>query len=209
MDFLHQFILPVSTLLTLMPNTNSRTAEGNGTTSSAWAAAYIKAKAFVAQLNLEEKVNLTVGYTGVCVGNSGSIPRLGFPGLCFEDAPSGIRGADFVSAFPAGSHLGQTWDKQYMYDYGKAMGDGKLTAQNLTYYYNSSDHTYRVLRQRRECRLRPSRRTSWSSHKGRKRMGGTRHGSVHYRYPDGATSTRDSGCRSDCMFEGMSQSKGL
>jgi len=39
------------------------------------------------------------------------------------DGPAGIRGSDFVSAFPAASHLGATWDKQLMYDYGKAMGE--------------------------------------------------------------------------------------
>ncbi|RDW61487.1 putative beta-glucosidase-related glycosidase [Coleophoma crateriformis] len=99
------------------------TPQGSGSTSPAWAAAYGKAEAFVAQLTLEEKMNVTRGYTGTCVGNSGSIPRLGFKGLCFEDAPSGIRGPDFVSSFPAGSHLAATWDKDYMYRYGKALGE--------------------------------------------------------------------------------------
>ncbi|KAH6681500.1 beta-glucosidase-related glycosidase [Halenospora varia] len=100
------------------------TPESEGTTSPKWAAAYVKAKAFVAQLTLEEKVNLTRGYQdNVCVGHTGTVPRLGFNGLCFEDAPSGIRGPDFVSAFPAGSHLAQTWDKEYMYAYGKALGE--------------------------------------------------------------------------------------
>jgi beta-glucosidase len=64
-----------------------------------------------------------MGYQdGVCVGHTGTVPRLGFNGLCFEDAPAGIRGPDFVSAFPAGSHLAQTWDKEYMYAYGKSLG---------------------------------------------------------------------------------------
>lgn len=69
-------------------------------------------------------MNLTIGYADdVCVGNTGSVPRLGFRGLCFEDAPAGIRGADFVSAFPAGSHLAATWDRDFMYEYGKAYGE--------------------------------------------------------------------------------------
>ncbi|RDW78216.1 putative beta-glucosidase-related glycosidase [Coleophoma crateriformis] len=100
------------------------TPEGNGKSSPAWAAAYVKAREFVAQLDLEEKVNLTVGYqTSVCHGHTGSVPRLGFGGLCFEDGPSGIRGQDFVSAFPAGSHLAATWDKNLMYAYGKAIAE--------------------------------------------------------------------------------------
>lgn len=38
-------------------------------------------------------------------GNIASQPELGFPGLCLQDAPSGVRFADFVSVFPAGSFL--------------------------------------------------------------------------------------------------------
>ncbi|TVY84071.1 putative beta-glucosidase M [Lachnellula suecica] len=99
------------------------TPEGEGRSSPAWTTAYEKARAFVAQLDLAEKLNLTIGYQdNVCVGHTGTVPRLGFNGLCFEDAPSGIRGPDFVSAFPAGSHLAQTWDREYMYAYGKALG---------------------------------------------------------------------------------------
>ncbi|KAF8856844.1 glycoside hydrolase [Acephala macrosclerotiorum] len=89
-------------------------SEGEGKTSPAWTAAYTKARAFLVQLTFEEKVNLTRGYTGTCVGNLGSglsVPRLNFSG------------PDFVSAFPAGSHLAQTWDKGYMYAYGKALGE--------------------------------------------------------------------------------------
>ncbi|TVY91186.1 putative beta-glucosidase M [Lachnellula willkommii] len=100
------------------------TPEGEGKSSPAWADAYEKSRAFISQLSLEEKLNLTIGYKdNVCVGHTGTVPRLGFNGLCFEDSPAGIRGADFVSSFPAGSHLAQTWDKDYMYAYGKAFGE--------------------------------------------------------------------------------------
>ena len=51
-----------------------------------WSAAVSKAKAFVAKLTIPEKVNLTTGVDtdGRCVGNSGSVPRLGFAGFCLE-----------------------------------------------------------------------------------------------------------------------------
>jgi len=66
---------------------------GNGG-SGGWDAAYEKARAFVSSLTLVEKVNLTTG-TGwesdVCVGMTGSIPRLGFRGLCTQDGPLGVR----------------------------------------------------------------------------------------------------------------------
>jgi beta-glucosidase len=62
---------------------------GNG-----WDDAYNKAKQFVSGLTLLEKVNLTtgVGWLGeACVGNTGSIPRLNFAGLCLQDSPLGVR----------------------------------------------------------------------------------------------------------------------
>lgn len=62
---------------------------GNG-----WQDAYAKAQQFVSQLTLLEKINLTtgVGWEGeACVGNTGSIPRLNFAGLCLQDSPLGIR----------------------------------------------------------------------------------------------------------------------
>jgi hypothetical protein len=62
---------------------------GNG-----WADAYEKAQAFVSKLTLLEKVNLTTGVGwegGPCVGNTGTIPRLNFPGICLQDSPLGVR----------------------------------------------------------------------------------------------------------------------
>ena len=62
---------------------------GNG-----WQDAYAKAQQFVSQLTLLEKVNLTtgVGWEGqACVGNTGSIPRLNFTGLCLQYSPLGVR----------------------------------------------------------------------------------------------------------------------
>ncbi|KAJ9254087.1 CAZyme family GH3 [Paecilomyces variotii] len=90
-----------------------------------WADAYNRAVQFVSQLTLAEKVNLTTG-TGWeqerCVGETGSIPRLGFRGLCLQDSPLGVRFADFVSAFPAGVNVAATWDKELAYLRGQAMG---------------------------------------------------------------------------------------
>ena len=64
------------------------------TNGRTWADAYDKAVEFVSKLTLLEKVNLTTGVGwegGRCVGNTGSIPRLGFPGLCNQDSPLGVR----------------------------------------------------------------------------------------------------------------------
>lgn len=66
---------------------------GNG-----WQDSYAKAQQFVSGLTLLEKINLTtgVGWEGeACVGNTGSIPRLNFAGLCLQDSPLGIRFGEF------------------------------------------------------------------------------------------------------------------
>lgn len=73
-------------------------------------------------MTLEEKANLTRGWPGTCVGNTGEVPRLGVPPLCFYDGPNGIRGQEFVSAFPAGIHVAATFDRDLMYRYGRALG---------------------------------------------------------------------------------------
>ncbi|CAH0018396.1 unnamed protein product [Clonostachys rhizophaga] len=90
-----------------------------------WEQAYAKAKDFVSQLTLLEKVNLTtgVGWMGdKCVGNVGAVPRLGFRGLCMQDGPLGIRFADYISAFPIGITAGATWSRPLWQDRGYKMG---------------------------------------------------------------------------------------
>ncbi|GAB0135303.1 hypothetical protein EsDP_00003646 [Epichloe bromicola] len=93
--------------------------------ASGWEEAYAKAKAFVSQMTLIEKVNLTSGtgwMSDVCVGNVGSVPRLGLRSLCMQDGPLGIRFTDYNSAFPAGLTAGATWSERLWRDRGKAMG---------------------------------------------------------------------------------------
>ncbi|EEA28836.1 hypothetical protein TMatcc_002812 [Talaromyces marneffei ATCC 18224] len=90
-----------------------------------WAEAYERARDFVGKLTLAEKVNLTTGtgwMQGSCVGETGSIPRLGFRGLCLQDGPMGIRFSDYNSAFPAGVNIAATWDRSLAYLRGRAMG---------------------------------------------------------------------------------------
>ncbi|OTB07246.1 glycoside hydrolase family 3 protein [Hypoxylon sp. CI-4A] len=95
-------------------------------TALGWEDAYTKAKDFVSQLTLAEKVNLTtgVGWEGEqCVGQVGSIPRLGFRSLCMQDSPLGIRFADYVSVFTSGQTVAASFDRSLMYRRGKAMGE--------------------------------------------------------------------------------------
>ncbi|KAG9739289.1 beta-glucosidase-related glycosidase, partial [Aureobasidium melanogenum] len=96
---------------------------GNGSSSPQWANAYAQARNLLSQMTLEEKVNVTRGFTGTCVGNTGAVPRLGIKPMCLSDAPDGIRGQEFVSAFPAGIHVAATFDTDLMYAYGRALGE--------------------------------------------------------------------------------------
>ncbi|OJJ54624.1 hypothetical protein ASPSYDRAFT_81595 [Aspergillus sydowii CBS 593.65] len=89
-----------------------------------WAFAYKKAKAFVAQLSDDEKVNLTAGVssnTG-CSGTIQGIDRLGFPGICMSDAGNGLRGTDYVNAWSSGISVGASWNRDLAKDRAVYMG---------------------------------------------------------------------------------------
>jgi beta-glucosidase len=92
--------------------------------SPSWAAAHAKAVALVSQMTLEEKVNITVGYSPLtgCSGETGSVPRLNWPGLCLSDAGNGLRATDFVNGWPSGIHVGASWDKNLAYQRALHMG---------------------------------------------------------------------------------------
>lgn len=79
----------------------------------------------MSKLTVEEKTNLTTGYRNqgnTCSGNIIAIPRLNFPGLCVSDAGNGLRGTDYVSAYPNGIHVGASWNKDLAHDRGVHMG---------------------------------------------------------------------------------------
>jgi hypothetical protein len=107
----------------------------NVTTGGDWTSAVERARAFVAGLTLEEKVNITTGVDvyGRCVGNTGTIPRLKFEGFCLHDSPLGVRSADYVSAFPAGLNAGLTWDHKLIYERAKAMVNPSFSSHHPTY----------------------------------------------------------------------------
>lgn len=65
---------------------------------------------------------MVTGQTGPCTGNIYPVPRLNFSGLCFQDGPSSLRMADYVSVFPAGVTIASSWDRKMMYDRARAMG---------------------------------------------------------------------------------------
>ena len=89
----------------------------------------------VTKMSLVEKVNITTGVgwsQGLCVGNTGPASSVGFPPLCLQDGPLGLRFTDHSTAFPAGVTVGATWNKELMYQRGKAQGlEARLKGVNV------------------------------------------------------------------------------
>ncbi|OCT54857.1 putative beta-glucosidase E [Cladophialophora carrionii] len=94
-----------------------------GGTLPSWQNSYEKAAKLVGRMSLVEKVNITTG-TGwamdLCVGNTAPAVDVGFPGLCLQDGPLGIRFADHATSFPAGITVGATWNRELMRKRGAA-----------------------------------------------------------------------------------------
>lgn len=59
---------------------------------------------------------------GNCVGNTKAIGSIGYPSLCLQDGPLGVRYVDGVTAFPAGIQAAATWDIALMNQRGAALG---------------------------------------------------------------------------------------
>lgn len=90
-----------------------------------WATAYSKANTALAKLSTANKITLVTGMgwkKGPCVGNIAAIAAIGFPELCLQDSPLGVRYAQGITAFPAGITVGATWDTGLMYARGLALG---------------------------------------------------------------------------------------
>ncbi|KAF4956533.1 hypothetical protein FSARC_11535 [Fusarium sarcochroum] len=106
------------------PNSADPYPSPQGAGRGIWKSAYAKAQDFVDQLTLEEKVNVTRGFPtdNVCAGNTGTVPRLKWPGLCLHDAGNGVRATDLVSSYPSALHVGASWDKNLTYQRGYYMG---------------------------------------------------------------------------------------
>ncbi|KAL1643092.1 hypothetical protein SLS58_005061 [Diplodia intermedia] len=100
-------------------------AQTTHTPSTDWPAAYVKANAALAQLNQTEKASIVTGVgwgNGPCVGNTYAVPKIGYPSLCLQDGPLGVRYAANVSALPAGVQAASTWDRELIYQRGLALG---------------------------------------------------------------------------------------
>jgi len=100
--------------------------------SGAWSQAFLQANHTVSQLTTAEKVNLTSAFVGPCPSNSGSVPRLGIPGLCFDDGrrcsmltltiAAGPRYTDFITQWPSAFTAAASFDRDLIAERARRIG---------------------------------------------------------------------------------------
>jgi beta-glucosidase len=94
--------------------------------TSSWTAAIAKAKTALGQLSQSEKIGIVTGvgwHDGNCVGNTSPVSKIGFPSLCLQDGPLGVRYASSVTAFTPGVQAASTWDRALIRQRGTYMGE--------------------------------------------------------------------------------------
>lgn len=85
----------------------------NNTAELTWDAAYAKAQSALEQLSLSDKVGIVTGIgweNGPCVGNTSPVGSIGYPSLCLQDGPLGVRFASSATAFTPAIQAASTWD---------------------------------------------------------------------------------------------------
>lgn len=71
-----------------------------------------------------EKADITLGTSSNkgCSGFTGSVSRLGFPGICLNDAESGVRGGKLVNGYASQLSVGASWNRTLAYQRGLHIG---------------------------------------------------------------------------------------
>lgn len=93
--------------------------------ASDWDEAYTKAETALAILSSQDKINIVTGVgwdKGPCVGNTPAINSIGYPQLCLQDGPLGVRFGTGITAFTPGIQVASTWDRDLMKQRGEFMG---------------------------------------------------------------------------------------
>ena len=80
-----------------------------------WIEAYKKAKNFLKPFSYEEKYRLLYGDYNVskkCVGGISPIAERGFPGICLQDGPAGVRPSDYATTWQAAINSAATFNRE-------------------------------------------------------------------------------------------------
>ncbi|KAF2714693.1 glycoside hydrolase family 3 protein [Pleomassaria siparia CBS 279.74] len=120
------YILPLL-ITAVLPRASALPAEGPTSERAAtdWDSAYTKATAALAKLSIGDKVGIVSGtgwMAGNCVGNTKAAGSIGYPSLCLQDGPLGVRYINGVTAFSAGVHVASTWDIALIRERGSFLG---------------------------------------------------------------------------------------
>lgn len=110
-------LLSIASGLTLIGITHAQTFD--------WTTAYSKANVSLAQLSLQDKVDIVTGIgwgNGPCVGNTAAVSSIGYPALCLQDSPLGVRYGESVTAFTPGIQAASTWDIDLIRQRGEYLG---------------------------------------------------------------------------------------
>lgn len=108
-----------------MGTDTSGTPGASPTGTGAWAAAYSQANAALAKISQQDKINIVTGIgwnKGPCVGNTSPVSSIGYPELCLQDSPLGVRYGNYVTAFTPGIMAAATWDVDLMRQRGQYLG---------------------------------------------------------------------------------------
>ena len=88
-----------------------------------WVEAYEKAKNFLKSFSYEEKYLLLYGEYNVaktCVGGISPIPERGFPGICLQDGPAGVRPSNYATTWQASINSAATFNRDLVREVGFA-----------------------------------------------------------------------------------------
>lgn len=92
-----------------------------------WESAYSQAQSALSGLSLSDKVGIVTGVGwnpgGECVGNTYPVSSIGYPSLCLQDGPLGVRYASSITAFTPGVQAASTWDLDLIRQRGQYIGE--------------------------------------------------------------------------------------
>ncbi|KAF7529446.1 hypothetical protein G7054_g9815 [Neopestalotiopsis clavispora] len=98
----------------------------SGQSTASWSTAYTKANTALAKLSSAQKISIVSGIgwdKGPCVGNTAAISTIGYPQLCLQDGPLGVRYGNGVTAFTPGIQAASTWDRELIQERGQFMAE--------------------------------------------------------------------------------------
>ncbi|KAH7408490.1 beta-glucosidase 1 precursor [Phaeosphaeria sp. MPI-PUGE-AT-0046c] len=123
---MRNFVLPVLVTAALTQAAALPTEEKTSKRAvGSWDDAYTKATAALAKLSASEKIGIVTGVgwqKGPCVGNTKAASSIGYPALCLQDGPVGVRYIQGATVFASGVHAASTWDIDLIRERGLFLG---------------------------------------------------------------------------------------